>query len=141
MPRPRSLAPALLAGHAVLLVLVVVVSLVLLGTGAGPADRGYELGRRLAVLAVGVLVVALVARRVGPRAQSRAGRWSAVAGLVTVGAWLWGTAWLAPFDAATAPLLLVLPLYAWPITLGVLAVAVLVATLDLAAGALLTRRG
>lgn len=117
------------------------VSLVLLAVGGEPADREPGLVRRLAAVGVGVLVVAVVARRVGPRPQHRSGRWSAVAGLVAVGAWLWGTTWFAPLDATTAPLLLVLPLYVWPITLGALVAGVLVATLDLAVGALPTRRG
>ncbi len=64
-----------------------------------------------------------------------------MAGLVAVGAWLWGTTWFAPLDATTAPLLLVLPLYVWPITLGALVAGVLVATLDLAVGALPTAGG
>lgn len=141
MPRPRSWAPALLAGHGVLLALVVVVSLVLLAVGAEPADRAPELVHRLAAVGVGALVVGPVARRVGPRPQSRAGRWLAVAGLVAVAAWVWGTTWVAPLDPATAPLLLVLPLYAWPITLGALVAGALVATLDLAVGALPGRGG
>ncbi|MCO7221639.1 hypothetical protein [Klenkia sp. PcliD-1-E] len=141
MPRPRSLAPALLAGHVVLVGLVVVVSLVLLAAGVEPFDREPGPARRVVAVAVGVLVVGLVARRVGRRAQHRTGRWLAVAGLVVVGAWVWGTTWVAPFDAATAPLLLVLPLYVWPLALTALAGGALVATVDLAVGALVTRRG
>jgi len=140
VPQRRSLAPALLAGHAVLLALVAVVSLALLAVGAGPAGEPGP-ARRLAAVALGVLVVAVAARRVGPRSQGRGGRWLAVGGLVAVVAWVWGTTWVAPLEATAAPLLLVLPLYAWPLALAALALAAVVATLDLAAGVLLTRRG
>lgn len=115
----RSWAPALLAGHGALAVVLLLVTLVtaLVG-GRLDATPGPDDVVRAAVLVLALAVVVGTALRVGRRRPGVEARWSAVVALWVVVPWAWAGLWVG--GSSPAALSVGVPLlgfFWWPFIL------------------------